>query len=250
MNNTNAALTSTPSLEAAPPSIRRGRLICFEGLDGAGKTTTAALLAQALTERGEPSIFIEKKCTRLANPQLADRMERLKALIWDYGDTPIFDLGDEHSLYIMASWFAAFDRSIIRPALESGITVVVDNWYYKFLARFRLKPAVDFDLVRRVFGGLSSVDHVIFLDISSVRAAQRKTAFTQAETGNLDGLYGLTRENFMLYQENVRSVLFGFAADGGWLLIPVTHKTPKEITAAVLEKMPALIHNIRKPIDA
>lgn len=237
-----AAVTAAPVTDAErsmSSGTRRGRLICFEGLDGAGKTTTAALTARALADRREPSAFIEKKCTRLADPRLADRMARLKALIWDYGETPIFDLGDEHSLYIMASWFAAFDRCLVRPALEAGTTVVVDNWYYKFLARFRLKPSVDFDLVLRVFGGLSPVDHVIYLDIPAARAADRKATFTQAETGNLDGLSGMTRENFVSYQESVRSVLLDFAVERAWLTVPVDCRPPAEITASVMKMLPA-----------
>jgi thymidylate kinase len=216
----------------------RGRLICFEGLDGAGKTTTAALLAEALAGRGERAAFFSKKSTAVADPRLAARMANLKTLIWDYGDAPIMQLGDEHSLYLMASWFAAFDRGIVRPALEAGTTVVVDNWYHKFLARFKLKPRFDFARAAQVFDGVTAVDAVIYLDIPAANAGARKGTFTQAEAGNLDGLDGATVENFVRYQENVRGVLLGWAQAEEWLIVPVRQQTPPELAGEILRALP------------
>jgi thymidylate kinase len=38
--------------------IRRGRLICFSGVDGTGKTTLAKRLAAALSESGQPHAYV------------------------------------------------------------------------------------------------------------------------------------------------------------------------------------------------
>jgi thymidylate kinase len=192
---------------AAASAIARGRFICFEGIDGAGKTTLGARLAHALNAQGEPAIFLEKKSFALVDPALADRMARLKALIWDYGEAPIAELGDDHSLYIMAAWFSAFDQAMVAPRLANGVSVVVDNWFHKFVARFEQKPDIDIDHVRRCFARLTPVDHIVFLDVDLSLAAGRKTGFTQGEVGNLDGVVGRSVENFVRYQAAVRETL-------------------------------------------
>jgi dTMP kinase len=224
-------------LTAIPP--QRGRLICFEGLDGAGKTTTAAFLAKRLKAAGEEAVFLEKKATHFDDPALADRMTRLKTLIWDYGDAPIADLGDHHSLHIMAAWFAAFDAAMVAPRLAAGITVVVDNWFYKFLARFEQKAGFDMDHARCCFANLTPVDHVIFLEIDPAAAAARKSGFTQAETGNLDGLSGRSAVNFIRYQTRVNDTLRAMArAASGWLILPADGASPERLTRAIIEALP------------
>lgn len=224
-------------LQPAPRA--RGRLICFEGLDGAGKTTTAALLAQALTARGEPCVFLEKKAHDLPDPALADRMQRLKTLIWDYGEAPISDLGDHHSLYIMASWFAAFDRAMVAPRLASGTSVVVDNWHHKFIARFERKPGFDLAHVERCFADLTLVDEVIFLDIDPVVAAARKRSFTQAEVGGLDGGASRSADAFVDYQSSVRERLLARAHDRGWRRIAAGSADPQSLADDIAARLSA-----------
>ena len=225
-------------LESVPPAPRaRGRLICFEGLDGAGKTTTAALLAQALSLRGEPCVFLEKKAHGLADPALADRMARLKTLIWDYGEAPISDLGDHHSLYIMASWFAAFDRAMVAPRLAGGTSVVVDNWYHKFVARFERKRGFDLAHVERCFADLTPVDEVIFLDIDPAVAAARKRSFTQAEVGGLDGGAARSADAFVDYQSSVRERLLARAQDKGWRRFAVGATDPQGLADDIAARL-------------
>jgi dTMP kinase len=213
------------------------RLICFEGLDGAGKTTTASLLAQALAARGEPCEFLEKKAYDLDDPALADRMARLKRLIWDYGEAPIANLGDHHSLYIMASWFAAFDRAMVAPRLARGISVVVDNWYHKFVARFERKPGFDLAHVERCFAELTPVDEVVFLDIDPAVAAARKGAFTQAEVGGLDGGTARSADAFVGYQSSVRERLLARAQQKGWISIPAGAADPSTLAQHIAARL-------------
>lgn len=216
---------------------QRGRLICFEGLDGAGKSTAARGLAEALRAQGKPVVFVAKKSTDLADPRLADRMRRLKALIWDYGDTPIDLLGDRHSLFIMAAWFAAFDQIVVRPLIAEGRIVIVDNWCHKFIARFQLKQTVDLAQVRDCFSALSVVDRTYFLDIDVAEAGRRKSSYSQAETGNLDGFHGRTRQNFERYQIRVRQAYLEMAERQEWVVISATGLIPVDVVKSVLRDL-------------
>jgi thymidylate kinase len=214
----------------------RGRLICFEGLDGAGKTTLAKKLAHALKNSGESAIFIERKNSIFPTHELTARMVILRELIWEYGDLPLQDYGDEHALYNMASWFSVLDRCKIQPLLASGTTVVIDNWYYKFAARFKAKPHMDFQHVLRTFDHLCCPDLVIFLDVTPTVAVQRKQSFSKGECGNFDGLVGTTAENFLRYQQMVHAGLLELSQGGEWLRVAVDHRTLDEIEAEITAK--------------
>lgn len=197
----------------------KGRFICFEAIDGAGKTTAAQALAERLSGRGEPVDFLARKDTGCDAPGLQRRLELLSTLIWGYGDTPIERFGDHHAMFNVASWFSAIDLINIRPRLASGRSVVIDNWYYKFASRMTLKPGLEPDLIDACFRHLTVPDRVFFLRIDPVAAADRKTEFARGETGGFDGYGAPTREAFVAYQTEVGAVLEWKAARYGWTAI-------------------------------
>lgn len=215
--------------------VERGTLVCFEGLDGAGKTTIARSVVSALTAGGRAAALVERKDPECGAPELTGRMELLKALIWEYGDAPIGELGDHHALYNMASWFSALDLRRVRPLLAAGVTVVVDNWYYKFLARFTLKKSMDEAHLRACFAHLTRPDLVVYLDVNPGVAVGRKDELGKGETGFFDGYGPPSRVTFVRYQEQVREVMRRLAREEGWCPIQVDDKTPGEITSRVAE---------------
>jgi len=213
----------------------KGSLICFEGLDGAGKTSISRLVSERLQNQKFKAIFVEKKSTQFSKDYITQRMTKLRHIIWEYGDDPIYELGDEHSLYILASWFAVLDKCKIRPFLSEGYIVIVDNWYYKFLSRFKLKQNLDFYHVKHCFSRLSSPDAVIFLDVSPKIAASRKENFSITETGKMhmdnQDIRSKKNEldNFIKFQSSVRKVLSSFALEQNWIRIKVDEKSIDEV---------------------
>jgi dTMP kinase len=214
--------------------VTRGALVCFEGLDGAGKTTIARSLAAALAEDGIAAKLIERKDPDCGSHDLTQRMGLLKKLIWEYGDMPIAELGDYHALYNMASWFSAIDLRKIRPLIASGVTVVVDNWYFKFMARFMLKTMMDKDHLRACFKHLSRPDLVVYLDVEPEIAVERKQEFGKGETGFFDGMGEPSRENFVRYQGRVRRIMNTLSQEEGWFSIEVNSKPPNQIVSLVV----------------
>jgi len=215
--------------------VERGTLICFEGLDGAGKTTIARSVVAALTAEGVQAALVERKDPDCGSRELTRRMELLRALIWEYGDVPIGELGDYHALYNMASWFSAIDYRKVRPLLAAGVTVVVDNWYFKFLSRFTLKKTMDTGHLRACFAHLTRPDLVVYLDVDPEVAVARKGEFGKGETGFFDGLGPPSRENFVRYQGQVQQVMGRLASEEGWCSIEVNNKTPDQITSLVVD---------------
>ncbi len=98
-----------------------GVLVAFEGIDGAGKTTQAALLVSALREAGE-SITNSKEPTngswgkRIRDSASTERhspREELKYFLRDR---------EEHTV------------NIIKPALDRDEIVILDRYYYSTIA--------------------------------------------------------------------------------------------------------------------
>ena len=215
--------------------MTRGILVCFEGLDGAGKTTIARSVTNTLLNAGFPARLVERKDPDCDSDELTSRLELLKQLIWDYGEVPITELGDYHALHNMASWFSAIDYRKVRPLLKRGSMVIADNWYYKFYSRFRLKPGIDPNLLQAAFSHLTRPDLVFFLDVTPEVAARRKVHFGKGETGFFDGYGEPGYATFIKYQQNVRNVMKQLAREEGWLSIEVNEKSPEQISSLVVD---------------
>jgi dTMP kinase len=100
-------------------ATRRGRLIALEGIDGCGKSTQAALLAEHLDARltFEPGATPLGTALRqlLLNPDLPDVDARAEALL-------------------MAADRAQHTAEVIEPLLAEGISVVTDRFTGSTLA--------------------------------------------------------------------------------------------------------------------
>src|SRR5438034_8462645 len=90
----------------------------FDGVDGTGKSTQIALLAEALRQRG-------REVVTCRDPGSTPLGERLRQILLDHHDTPIHRRS-EMLLYMAAR--AALVEEVIRPALVAGKVVVSDRY--------------------------------------------------------------------------------------------------------------------------
>jgi dTMP kinase len=139
-----------------------GILIAFEGIDGAGKTTQARLLAQAL-ERVNETIILAKEPTdgpfgrRLRESASTGRLsaaEELDAFIADRR---------EHT------------DNRIRPTLEAGHTLILDRYFYSTLAYQGIRLDGYGGIESRVREGVIVPDVVYWLDLPVPAAMERIT---------------------------------------------------------------------------
>lgn len=103
---------------------RRGLFLAFEGVEGSGKTTQAARVAEHLRERGVPVIVARE-------PGTTPLGERVRALVLD---APELSIPARSELFLLLAARAAFVDQVVRPALEEGKVVVADRFELSTLA--------------------------------------------------------------------------------------------------------------------
>ncbi len=97
--------------------------ISFEGLDGCGKTTQAALLAEAASAGGREVVPVRE-------PGGTAPGEHIRSLLLD----PALRIGPWAEALLYAAARAQLVEEVIRPALERGATVIADRFIDSSLA--------------------------------------------------------------------------------------------------------------------
>jgi dTMP kinase len=213
----------------------RGFLVCFEGGDAAGKTTLAFSVADMLHTSGLEPVVIDKKSAEFNELFLSERMRDLRKVLWDYPqNAPLWEWGDRHWFHLIVSWFSVLDRCRIQPLLCEGKLVIVDNWFYKFAARFLLKPDFERHLVLGSFGHLTVPDLVVFVDVDPCVAVRRREKFSATESGKMDGSSKGDAEDFISYQNRVLGQLRQFA-DSTWVRFDASEASFEALTTEVCE---------------
>jgi dTMP kinase len=100
-----------------------GFFIVLEGVDGAGKTTQARLLAEALEKRGDQVVLTREP---------SDGPTGKKILEYLMG--PVRSLTAAQELALFMADRREHVNAVIRPALEHGMVVISDRYYYSSAA--------------------------------------------------------------------------------------------------------------------
>lgn len=151
-----------------------GLFIAFEGGDGAGKSTQAARLAEALASRGLTIL-------RTREPGGTPIGEKLRSLVLDHGHGHI----DAHTeALIFAASRAAHASQVIRPALARGEVVLTDRYIDSSVAYQGAGRNLGTDAVRSLNEWATSglqPDLTVLLDVDPADGRRRRTAGEAAE---------------------------------------------------------------------
>lgn len=210
-----------------------GRLLVVEGIDGAGKSTVAAALCDALADAGEDAVLLSRATApSLARGYAADHLSSLATLIWGYPpEARTSELGFAHWSRLLGAWFAAVDEVCVAPAVARGNVVVADGWCYKFVARFALNHGLA--AAAAAFAEPSVPTQVVLLDIGPAAAAARRPRPKATEAGEWTTGPDGQPVGFVTYQTQVSAVLDTLARDRGWRTIDASPPVDL-VTSAVL----------------
>jgi dTMP kinase len=146
--------------------VPQGHFITLEGGEGAGKTTQAGMLAEALTGFGIPVL-------RTREPGGAAGAERLRELL--LGEEFDWSAPAETLLHFAAR--AEHVEKTIRPALAAGLWVVCDRFYDSTVAYQGYGQGADRAVIASLVAMLAIVpDVTLVLDVSDTVAVARQIA--------------------------------------------------------------------------
>lgn len=155
-------------------TMKRGLFITVEGTDGSGKTTQIRLMEAYIRERGGEVILTRE-------PGGTNISEKIRSIILDPENT---EMSDVTEMLLYASARAQLVSEVIRPAVESGKTVICDRFvdssyvYQGFGREIDLKVISDVNKV--ALNGMEP-DITFFFDISPEVALKRRIASTGAD---------------------------------------------------------------------
>jgi dTMP kinase len=146
-----------------------GHFIVLEGIDGVGKTTQVALLAEWMNALEVPHLMVRE-------PGGTPLGEAVRELVLGRSE---LDVSPRSELMLLLAARAALVLDVVRPALDEGKTVVADRFALSTLAYQGYGRGIDVGQVRRAIDvatdGLRP-DLYVLLDLSLEEALERRGA--------------------------------------------------------------------------
>ncbi|GAA4660624.1 dTMP kinase [Arthrobacter cryoconiti] len=155
-------------------AAKPGLFIAFEGGDGGGKSTQAALLAQALADAGHTVL-------RTREPGGTPVGEKLRSLVLDHGQGEI-DARCEALIY--AASRAAHAAQVIAPAVARGEVVISDRYIDSSIAYQGVGRDLGTEKISRLNEWATDglwPDLTVLLDVSPEAGRSRRTATDAVE---------------------------------------------------------------------
>jgi dTMP kinase len=146
--------------------LKKGYLISFEGVDGAGKTTQVDLLAKALQQLGF-------HVHQFRSPGSSSLGESLREIV----KNPSSKICDAAELLLMNADRAQLVEEKIRPALEAGGICICDRFLYSTIIYQGFGRQTDMNIINALLQftvGPTVPDLTFVMDISPEESAKRK----------------------------------------------------------------------------
>jgi dTMP kinase len=146
-------------------SVKAGKFIVFEGIDGCGKSTQLKLISSYLFESDKSNhIFLTREPTAISKYG-----DEVRGLLKESSDIKK-DLKKFTSLYIKDRKFHV--KKQILPMLKQGVIVLCDRYKYSTFA-YQLAQGADLNYLLKQHENLIKPDLTIILDITAEEAMKR-----------------------------------------------------------------------------
>ncbi len=189
-----------------------GRLLVFEGLDGSGKSTQAALLGKWLQSQGYRVFFTEWNSSELTAATI--RRGKKKGLL-----TPT-----TFSLLHATDFADRFERRIL-PPLRAGYVVVCDRYAFTAFARDAARGCEP-EWVRNIYSFAPRPDRVFYFQVPVSVSLKRKIAsrlkINYYEAGMDLGLSDDLQESYERFQTRLKQEYDRLSKTDGFTVIDAT----------------------------
>lgn len=175
------------------PTPAPGLFIAFEGGDGAGKSTQAALLSQVLSDAGRTVV-------RTREPGGTPVGEKLRSLVLEHGQG---DIDARTEALIFAAARAAHASQVIAPALARGEIVISDRYADSSIAYQGMGRGLGTNTITALNDWATDglwPDLTVLLDVAPAEGRTRRTAGAAQEDrmeSEPDGFHGAIRAAFL-----------------------------------------------------
>ena len=170
--------------EKAKRFPKRGVLIAFEGIDGAGKTTQAHNLKRYLEQKGRDVVVFKE-------PTMGPWGRKIASM----GRTGRHLTAKEESRYFLEDRKEDVKKNIL-PALEQGKIVILDRYYYSNMA-YQGAKGLDPSIIEKENSFAPKPDLVVLLNISPTAAKERIYRNRNGETNHFEERLGPVRKLFL-----------------------------------------------------
>jgi dTMP kinase len=209
-----------------------GRLIVFEGLDGSGKSTQAALLGKWLQSQGYRVFFTEWNSSELVSGVI--RRGKKKNLL-----TPT-----TFSLLHATDFADRFERKIL-PPLRAGYLVVCDRYAYTAFVRDAARGC-DPSWVRTIYSFAPRPDRIFYFRVPVAITLRRKLAsrlkINYYEAGMDMGLSDDVEESYLKFQTRLKREYERIAVDDRFTIVDSTRRV-EQIQSELRENVRPLLEN-------
>ena len=217
---------------ASPTHGFPGRLLVFEGLDGSGKSTQAALLGKWLQARDYRVFFTEWNSSDLVSGVI--RRGKKKGLL-----TPT-----TFSLLHAVDFADRFNRTIL-PPLRAGYLVVCDRYAFTAFVRDAARGC-DPSWVRMIYSFAPRPDRVFYFRVPVQVTLKRKLAsrskINYYEAGMDLGLSDDVQESYVRFQSRLRAEYEKIAESDAFTVID-SSRPVESIQAELRSNLRPLLEN-------
>ena len=180
--------------------MAKGLFIVLEGIDGAGTTTQARLLAEWLEEQGHSVVLTAEPTSRAVGAVIR---QVLQGKLTDAAGQPVH-VNETTMAFLFAADRADHLQGIVLPALDAGKVVVSDRHYLSSVAYQSI--GVEMSWVEGLNARFRRPDLTILLDIDPEVSLRRKHAQGQpAERYEKAQALRRVRENYLTAAEHARA---------------------------------------------
>ena len=179
-----------------------GMFIALEGIDGAGKSTQAKMLAKWFENKGY-EVVLTKEPTDTAFGKL------IRRLVLTGGKEGIIDgarISKEAEALLFAADRAEHVKKLIEPSLKAGKVVISDRYFYSSLA-YQWARGLDLEWLINLNAFAPRADLVILLDLPVKESIKRINGRSiRSEFDKIVELQKKVRENYLKLAEKFEEI--------------------------------------------